>query len=699
MYVNLFILKDIGREDAAKKAKDFFEDQIMNTEGRRRIVEVLSTAKADLEPQVVSRPSSNVTSKMDQILQNQALKNTSSMSFQNNTGFAFGFKLPSEGLALHSVAIENGTPKLIFDAALKTPTLTEEDVGIACQLACEGKRPEFFYYDIPPHHPYHGRQYKHYSPQWLRGTSIGELLSEADWTMKCLNIGARSDKTKERFWAWQETSKLEGLAAIFDFPDDKPPGSVMMTCDSVEVQKTDSEMVFLGEPKMKITADRNSSYTKYITDIYPSIAYYDEPLLLKMQELIKLILAVEWLKEKGVRFSRPWMTECSTLQSQKASQAIEVKTKGPREDAIKEVIGNLVKQLPETSHQEVMTVLGPLSLDVVVDKKVTNKGIEVKIVQTILPSSHTSPKVEVTTTLRASVNDYDMLYSGMDPNMPIQPQIAGVIDAIIPNVQSWSELFAETVPWPRTWKMPYDGVEIFSAGGGVSTNSIPIREPVATHSHVQVPSRGGVKEEVPVREAKRQGQYVKYSNGRLSVEARRGKREEATRVRRDMVPQQEVVSRPGSNVTSKTDQTLRNQELKQRGQKQAYGWDDIVGGQRVVYDERGQLIKQERAVRSYVEQSTTVSGQPGGIRPPPNLQPLPIGEEQQVALPAGATGLFSPDGSITSIDSGFESLLGGQLNDMLEGRSHEPAKDKDDTKSDDSNDSGKDDSEFGDDGM
>lgn len=248
------------------------------------------------------------------------------MSSINNTGFAFSFKLPSEGLALRSVAIENDTPKLIFDAALKTPTLTEEDVGIACRLACEGVRPEFVYYGIPFHHPYHGRQYKHYSPQWLRGTSIGELLSEADWTMKCLNIGARSDETKERFWAWQETSNLEGLADVFDFPDDKPPCSIRMTCDSVEVQKTECEMVFLGEPKMKITDDGSSAYTKYITDIYPSIAFYDEPLFLKMQELIKLILAVEWLKGKGVSFSDPWMMECSAPKGQKASQAIEVKT-------------------------------------------------------------------------------------------------------------------------------------------------------------------------------------------------------------------------------------------------------------------------------------------------------------------------------------------------------------------------------------
>lgn len=603
--------------------------------------------------------------------------------------FTFNFKLPSEGLALRSVAIENDTPKLIFDAALKTPTLTEEDVGIACRLACEDKRPEFFYIAFPFHHPYHGRQYKHYNPQWLRGTSIGELLAEADWTMKCLNIGARSDETKERFWAWQTTSKLEGLADRMDFPQEQIDGSVIMSCDSVKVAKTENELIFLGEPKIKITDDSSSSYTKYITDIYPNIAFYDEPLFLKMQELIKLILAVEWLKEKGVSFSHPWMMECSAPKSQKASQAIEVKTKGPAEDAVKEAMGNLVKQLPESSHQEVITPLGPVSLDIAVDKNITESGIEAKITTTRVPTSPLLPKVEVAITLRASVNDYDMLYKGEDPNMLIRPQIPGVSDAIIPNVQSWSELFTETVPWPRTWKMPYDGAGFFSADGGVSTCSIPVKEPVATRSNVQIPAREAEREKVPVRELKREGQYVKQSNGLLSIEARRGKGGETTKVRSDMVPQPNVVSRPSNDVMSKTEQTLRNKELKKYGLKQAYGWDDPVGGQRVVYDDQGQLIREERGMRRNITQETTINGKPQGVRPPPNFQPLPLGGEQQAAaLPPAIAGLLSPEGSVTSKDSGIARLTDGEQNDMQgEGRRGVDDKDKDDGSNDSGNNS------------
>jgi hypothetical protein len=508
------------------------------------------------------------------------------------------------------VAIENDTPKLIFDAALKTPTLTEEDVGVVCQLACEGKRPEFFYCGIPGHHPYHGRQYKHYSPQKIRGTSVGELLAEVDWTMKCLHIGARSDKTKERFWAWQEDSKLEGLADRLDFPQEQLGGSVIMSCDSVEVAKTENEMIFLTEPKMKITDDSSSSYTNYITDIYPSIAYYDEPLFLKMQELIKLILAVEWLRDRKVRFSRPWMMECFAPQSQKASKAIEVRSKGLGEDEVREILGNFVKQLPETSHKEVLTPsLGSFMVDTVVEKTVAENGIEIKCTTTVVPSSLTSPEVKETTIIRASVNDYDMLYSGMDPNTPIIPELPGHKDKkIVPNVNSWSELFAETVPWPRVWKHPHDTDALFSASGGVSTSSIPESTPVAarTQSDIKVPSREADRVRAPVRKPLHQGPYVAEANGQLGVRAQQGKRKKAEKVPSSMVPPPSATIRPDSKVTSKTEQTVRNK----RGRcDEGIGWEDPGGGQRVVCDRRGNIKAEQRSMRASVHHRTEINGQ------------------------------------------------------------------------------------------
>ena len=510
-------------------------------------------------------------------------------SSKQEDGIAFRFKLPATGLALRSVAVVDGVAELRFDASPKVPTITEEDVATAFRLASESKRPEFFYIAIPPWHPFFGRQFKYYSPTWLRGTSVGELLAEADWNMKCLHVGVQSNETKSKFWSWQKKSNLEGLATSLDFPKDNPPGSVMMSCESAKVRQNENEMFFPEEPKMKIVDDSRPLYTKYITEIYPSIAYHDEPLFLKMQELIKLILATEWFIKKGVNISRKWMMECTTRPNQKTSRAaieeggctfnqseakeppramippqplqvkrptsdVTVKTREAerqqllakqgirwwygwidhggkemimfdedgvqcqRQPSLKLVIkeetdavgqpsfkvtgwesfplppDNLTPESPDTSrvsgvikqpptpqntHQEIISRLGRMSVDVTVDKSSNIKdSTELKMTKTLQlsPPTQAKPLVKQTMTMKAAVDDYDMLYGHMDPNQPIRPEIPGQCDAVVPSVQSWSELFRETVPWPYVLQAPYVGVGQPIAGGGVSTRNIPIKE-------------------------------------------------------------------------------------------------------------------------------------------------------------------------------------------------------------------------------
>jgi hypothetical protein len=224
--------------------------------------------------------------------------------------FIFPFNVP-EGLGIGSVGIVDGKPELRFRASPHTPKITEEDFAAALRLALEGERPEFFYIAIPPGHPFYGRQFKKYKPQWLRKTGFGETLSEADWKMKCLNVGAQSNETKTEFWAWQKTSKLKGLAALFDFRDTKSRGSIIMSCNLVKVQKSNNELIFQGEPRMRINAESNMRYSKYISKKFDAVAYYDEPLFMKMRELVKLILAAEWLIEKGVKVDEEWMMRCT----------------------------------------------------------------------------------------------------------------------------------------------------------------------------------------------------------------------------------------------------------------------------------------------------------------------------------------------------------------------------------------------------
>ena len=111
----------------------------------------------------------------------------------------FRFSFSTKESALHSVAIVDGVPELRFYAFPNLPATSEQDIAAAIRIALENKRPEFYYIPFPPNHPFVGRQYKSYSPQWLRATSVGDLLSKVDWNMKCINIGAKSDAENLKF--------------------------------------------------------------------------------------------------------------------------------------------------------------------------------------------------------------------------------------------------------------------------------------------------------------------------------------------------------------------------------------------------------------------------------------------------------------------------------------------------------------------
>ena len=197
----------------------------------------------------------------------------------------FRFSFSTKESALHSVAIVDGVPELRFYAFPNLPATSEQDIAAAIRMALENKRPEFYYIPFPPNHPFVGRQYKSYSPKWLRATSVGDLLSKVDWNMKCINIGAKSDAENLKFWARHKTSQLKGLPTMLDFRREKPSGSIVMSVESAEVHECENELVFTKEPKMRIDDDASPTNTKYLTENFQSIAYHDEPLFLKMQEL------------------------------------------------------------------------------------------------------------------------------------------------------------------------------------------------------------------------------------------------------------------------------------------------------------------------------------------------------------------------------------------------------------------------------
>lgn len=215
-----------------------------------------------------------------------------------------------------------------FHASKNVPTLTEEDVAIVFRLVLEGKRPEFFYLSFPPTHSlHHSLFYKHYSPTWLRGTSVGELLSESDWSMKCLSHGTRTNKSKSVFKAWSRSSKLSGLQSSWFHSDPHnrvESAPMIMSCDCVKVQKSESKLVFPKEPKLKIETEANVNWSQRISEQLPNIGYHDEPKFLKLQELVKLIVVVEWLcKEKNVRISLEWVEMHTSGQTEKPNAGNE----------------------------------------------------------------------------------------------------------------------------------------------------------------------------------------------------------------------------------------------------------------------------------------------------------------------------------------------------------------------------------------
>ena len=517
--------------------------------------------------------------------------------------FEFNFRLPEVGLTLRAVRIVDGVPELLFDAMPNVPTITEEDVATIFRLVSEGKRPCFYYTGLPVTNPLHGsRLYMLYDPQWLRWTSVGKLLADVDWIMKCLHVGTRSNEDKTVFESWEKKSKLSGhIGTRMDFPKDGR-GPTIMSCDSATVEKDEEELRFPEEPKMKITDGCSSLYSEYATKIYQSVGYYDEPRFLKMQEIIKLVLAVEWLyNEKGVRVSEEWVmmhtskpadplkgkaTEAADHAThdrlkdperkkppyhmipqptifERPSSDVAVKTweaeaynylrqesgverrygyldfsdtemlmfkadgtpcppqkclklgferqlvmeglpAGPKitewwygffadktpAAALAEFRERLLKELPQSSCEEVAIPM-PMSINTQVEDSSDDSGVDIKVTQVHRPCAPLAfPQMKSITTMKATIDNYSMLYGSEDPN-----ELIGIFrenDVIIPDVNSWEEFISEmTVPQPRTWQAPYVGVGEPSSLGGVTTSNFRVSEDRP---------RQRIKEEVEVQE-------------------------------------------------------------------------------------------------------------------------------------------------------------------------------------------------------
>ena len=414
---------------------------------------------------------------------------SSSSSSEYSDGVAFRFKLPKgTNFSLRAVDIKDGVPKLRFTTSHRVPSITEEDVAVSARLSRDKKRPEFFYTPIIPFHPFSAtrRKYMYYKPTYLKGTSVGELYAEADWKMKSLNAGVMSDENKENFQSWSKVSKLDGFATMDDFPSEKDEGQVLLTCQSVDVSESEDELLFVGEPKMKISYTGSSSYTDYLTENFDSIAYHDEPTFLKMKEIVKLMLAVEWLRDNGVTFSDEWIKEHTDKQKSSPRKPVQInfsdEEKNDIMEQLQEQIDSALKQIPRipdlpSTGTELDTFHPKRSLKVT-EKKIADSGLEFT-----LESTHPEPIFKALTELyvpvvtrlviKVTVDDYDFLFEGIDPNRPIT--IDKDDGLVRPDVSTWSELFAELMPIPcKKVENPDSEPQILT--GGCTTSTIPVRK-------------------------------------------------------------------------------------------------------------------------------------------------------------------------------------------------------------------------------
>ena len=453
-------------------------------------------------------------------------------------GFAFRFVRPSEGRALRSVGFVNGVPELRFDRSEHTPPLTEEDVAIICRLVSEGTRPNFTFIGIPFLHPFYGRQYKEYDPPWLKGTEIGELLFELDWKMKCLNVGLQTDESKTVYFSREKTCKAKGLATFLDFDEptsaNKESRSIFLSCGEVQVQEYNDELVFSNDPKLSIDSKCRPNYSKYITRVLPQIAKHDEPLFTKFQEVIKMCLAAEWLRDKGFEMSEKWMTNATCNNQQVARRAcatahnsLSTNTScsngtesldiSPNDEEAKnckrvaEKEGGVWYGWFDGESGEMVQFDGNGKLcaeikseRISITQFVTVNGKKMNFedwlkdggMQLLLDvvSSNTKPGKDIMS--RDECTELEMVKmetrtsdGGAETTvmMEVQPGVevttvmrasANDLDYVFkglptgfPQVDSWNELHSQTVPWPMVWQTTRDGAGVQTAGGGVRTES------------------------------------------------------------------------------------------------------------------------------------------------------------------------------------------------------------------------------------
>eukprot|EP00118_Oscarella_pearsei_P004750 m.20749 g.20749 ORF g.20749 m.20749 type:complete len:603 (+) comp28075_c0_seq2:217-2025(+) len=433
--------------------------------------------------------------------------------------------LPERGKRLAGVTIEKidgeKRPKLRFeDARLETMESPKmEEFAAAVRLVyLDQARPEFCFRMISNlFHPFAGRHYCHYSPEWMRGTSLGKLMIEADIWMKLL---AHNTKPSEEggFIPWNKnTTMWGGLKSPLDMESEMPAGSIFLVCKKVSITSNDDHLRFPLLPEMAIQDDTSSQRSEYFASIYDDIVFDGAPILERIREVPKMIMVAEWLRNMGVEVDEQWLFDstqpddsCIPQTYQKLKSQISQKVNSPQpmslqgatqEEAKEALRRGLSAATYYTTGDVVLTPVGPVRQKV--DYEVENLEINgtrhfFEVFQSHFLPGKQEPYLKIKRSFRASAddNDLDWVYDAIDPKMPIDASFQP------PSVVSWSDLHQQSiVPFcnaallcPEVDKEETMAVPIRSLTGGCdmrsfATEQVPVKAQSRPRSRKQVAAK------------------------------------------------------------------------------------------------------------------------------------------------------------------------------------------------------------------
>ncbi len=221
---------------------------------------------------------------------------------------------------------ETGNIVLVGDGNVSLPSLNQEDIQVAIELALTGANAQFSLDPADPKNP-KGEWIKAlYIPEdILKGTRFGNELFEADWLLKQYSFGVKVDESGETS---ERITKVKDFKDIFDlsfenFEAQKKEqwNRFWIVNDKATLKKTDNavyfdtinmevkteEMHFTGKKlKGKGREDPEAlKFAEFFSTHYDEFAE-ESPPFDRVKEMAKAVAMANWLVDLGVPINMSW---------------------------------------------------------------------------------------------------------------------------------------------------------------------------------------------------------------------------------------------------------------------------------------------------------------------------------------------------------------------------------------------------------